>query len=117
MSEALIKHKAIEFSKNESFTAYLGWFELFMIGENLFLRRVTTSGRDLPSDYQEIVDSSLNDCNDQFCANYHVDRNTIINMKQEYILIQSSTIHTLPLDPNVFQQLQAVMKEQYCRSP
>ena len=34
MRGAMIKHKAIEFSKNESFTAPLGWFERFMIRKN-----------------------------------------------------------------------------------
>ena len=89
LSSFTLKVKAIEIerdicSKNGlvfKFFASDGWFRNFLKRHDYTLRRITTSGRDLPTDCLKIIEKFLTECEQMF-MNDHVRLNQIVNMDE-----------------------------------
>lgn len=80
-----IKVKAIEIMKvqntvnNSPFRASDGWLSNFLRRKNLTLRRITTTGRDLPHNSQAVIKEFIDNCNNLFT---NVNRAQIVNMDE-----------------------------------
>lgn len=87
----LIKTHALHYANEmgiNNFRCSDGWLNRFLKRNRLSLRRVTTSGRDLPSNSVEIIVGFMDGCSYQILAN-NFDSNRIINMDQTSIYLDS----------------------------
>ena len=75
------------------FKASNGWFERFIAKKHLSVRRVTTSGRDLPNNVEAIVDKYLETCHESYSVP-NFNRITLCNMDQTSIYLDSTNSYT-----------------------
>ena len=73
----------VELYPNNPFSASCGWLEGFLKRHHWALRRVTTSCRDIPVDFEENVRAFLDSC-DHF-RQPDFDRSSFLNMDQTSI--------------------------------
>lgn len=59
MSGRMVRLRAQELIMDESFKASNGWLAIFLARRHPSIRRVTTTGRDLPESCKEIVQTFL----------------------------------------------------------
>ena len=89
LSRKAIKIKAIELNnqknKKSNYKASNGWFERFLSRFELSYRRVSSSGRDLPKNCQEIINNFLKGCQ-KF---NQLDEKVIYNMDEASIYLDS----------------------------
>jgi hypothetical protein len=83
ISGFLIKVKAVEIMRTQistsPFKASDGWLANFLKRKNFALRRITTTGRDLPSDCISVIQKFIDDCTNKFT---NFNRAQIINMDE-----------------------------------
>jgi len=76
-----------------SFRCSDGWLNRFFKRNKLSLRRITTSGRDLPSDSEELIKSFIDGCCFQILRN-NIASNKIVNMDEASIYLDSFSEYT-----------------------
>ncbi|CAF0720027.1 unnamed protein product [Brachionus calyciflorus] len=88
-----IKKQALEISTRDhlNFSASNGWFSRFLKRSNFVLRRITTSGKDLPSNCRDVVFDFINKCRHEL---NNVPRASIINFDETSIYIDSRSNYT-----------------------
>ena len=69
------------------FYASDGWLHRFLRRKNYKLRRITTTGRDLPKDFLETINQFLQDCALNFIDDDEFDLNALINMDETSIYL------------------------------
>ena len=93
LSGLSIKQKSMEIHRELyntiEFKATNGWFLNFCKRRQLTLRRVTTSGRDLPANSQSIIDSFFKECQKLVVDGYSNDE--ILNMDETSIYLDFPT--------------------------
>ena len=87
-----LKVKAIQILRelaqyNGTFSASDGWLRGFLRRKNFTLRRITTTGRDLPSDFLETIDQFHKDCKINFIDDDEFDPHALINMDETSVYI------------------------------
>ena len=81
---------------NGAFTASEGWLRGFLRRKNYTLRRITTTGRDLPSDFLETIVQFHKDCEINLLMTMNLMLMLSLTwMKQVFMLISPLIIHTL----------------------
>ena len=80
-------------SINPSFSASCGWLKKFLKRKRLVMRRITTSGRDLPKDCAEIVNSFLKECEHDYMQ-HDFDRDGLVNSDETSIYLDPPTTRT-----------------------
>ena len=86
VSGRMIRLRALQilndkYTIHTNFTASLGWLQRFLTRHKLSLRRVTTSGRDLPSNVGQIIDDFLKSSERNFIIP-NIDLSNIANMDE-----------------------------------
>ncbi len=69
-----------------------GWFHRFLSRSNLSLRRITTSGRDLPNDANSIINEFIRTCKQQIGSITNLSN--IINMDETSVYLDSPSSYT-----------------------
>jgi hypothetical protein len=87
-----LKVKAIQILRelaqyNGTFSASDGWLRGFLRRKNFTLRRITTTGRDLPSDFLVTFDQFHKDCKKNFIDDDEFDPHALINMDEKSVYI------------------------------
>ncbi|CAF1134857.1 unnamed protein product [Brachionus calyciflorus] len=93
INKKMITTKALILNKDNNFVASNGWFCNFLRRKNLVLRRITTSGRELPKDAGKTVIDFLRNCQDSFVL-HDIDRNSLVNMDETSIYLDSPSSTT-----------------------
>ena len=70
-----------------TFFASDGWLRGFLQRKDYTLRRITTTGRDLPSDFLETIEKFHKECEFNFIDDDEFDPNALINMDETSIYI------------------------------
>lgn len=88
-----IKQQAAQIAKREclDFKASNGWFSRFLRRSNFVLRRITTSGRDLPNNSREIVLDFINKCRYELV---NTQRSSVINLDETSIYLDAKCNYT-----------------------
>jgi hypothetical protein len=91
LSGFTIKVKALQILKelgqfDGKFYASDGWLRGFLQRKNYTLRRITTTGRDLPKDFLETINQFHEDCAFHFIDDDEFDPDALINMDETSIL-------------------------------
>ncbi|CAF0709703.1 unnamed protein product [Brachionus calyciflorus] len=88
-----IKRQALDIARRDNleFRASSGWFSRFLKRSNFVLRRITTSGRDLPKNSKDVVLNFVNKCKHELCG---VPRSSIINFDETSIYLDSRSNYT-----------------------
>ena len=100
VSGTMIKCYALQFLHDHptlahaNFQASEGWFYRFLRRRKLFLRRVTTSERDLPQNVDKIIDNFLKDCHENFVIPSSFDLSNVANMDQTSIYLAAPETKT-----------------------
>lgn len=94
-----LKVKAIQILRevaqyNGTFSASDGWLRGFLRRKNFTLRRITTTGRDLPSDFLETIDQFHKDCKINFIDDDEFDPHALINMDETSVYIDKPSNYT-----------------------
>lgn len=76
------KHPNIQFKASD------GWLRNFNNRNGFTLRRVTTTGKEMPENTLEIIKKHLNECEQLLTG---IDRNQIINMDETAIYLDSAS--------------------------
>ena len=105
-----LKVKAIQILRelaqyNGTFSASDGWLRGFLRRKNFTLRRITTTGRDLPSDFLETIDQFLKDCKINFIDDDEFDPHALIQrcvLKVNRALQQSKIVRLSRSARNLF---------------
>ena len=90
VNQRSIKAKASELMSrsDNNFKASSGWLYRFLKRKNLVLRRVTTTGRELPRKAPQTINNFLNECSAKFQVD-GFDRKCLLNMDETSIYIDS----------------------------
>ena len=88
VNKRMITTKALIINDDDKFVASNGWFDNFLERKNLVLRRITTSGRELPRETGKIVTDFLKFCNDRFVYR-EFNGDSLINMDETSIYLDS----------------------------
>ena len=93
-----LKVKAIEIMREDEtqtnmpqFKASDGWLFNFLRRKKLTLRRITTTGRDLPTNSANIIRNFIDDCSNRFT---NINRAQIINMDEIAVYIDYPSNYT-----------------------
>ena len=92
LSGFTLKVKALEILRelgqfDGKFYASDGWLHGFLRRKNYKLRRITTTGRDLPKDFLETINQFHQDCALNFIDDDEFDLNALINMDETSIYL------------------------------
>jgi hypothetical protein len=88
---------------NGAFTASEGWLRGFLRRKNYALRRITTTGRDLPSDFLETIVQFHKDCEINFIDDDEFDANALINMDETSVYVDKPSNYTYAKKVNINQ--------------
>jgi hypothetical protein len=99
LSGFTLKVKALEILRklgqfDGKFLATDGWLRGFLHRKNYTLRRITTTGRDLPKDFLETINQFHQDCALNFIDDDEFDPNTLVNMDETSIYIDKPSTYT-----------------------
>ena len=88
----MIRAQALRILEGTNFQASNGWLTRFLRRKRLVIRRVTTSGRELPSDAGATVEAFLRDCEEFMEMDFDLD--TLLNGDETSIYIDPPTRRT-----------------------
>ena len=76
------------------FTASDGWLRGFLFRKNYSLRRITTTGRDLPTNCLETINNFHKECAVYFIDDTEFDPNGLVNMDETSVYIDKPSNYT-----------------------
>jgi hypothetical protein len=88
----MLRAQALRILEGTNFQASNGWLTRFLRRKRLVIRRVTTSGRELPSDAGATVEAFLRDCEEFMEMDFDLD--TLLNGDETSIYIDPPTRRT-----------------------
>ena len=99
LSGFTLKVKALEILRklgqfDGKFLATDGWLRGFLHRKNYTLRRIKTTGRDLPKDFLETINQFHQDCALNFINDDEFDPNTLVHMDETKIYIDKPSTYT-----------------------
>jgi hypothetical protein len=77
VTQGMIRCEALRMLNGTNFQASNGWFSRFLRRKRLVVRRITTSGRDLPKDAGVQANTFLDQCHEFVRSDF--DRDTLLN--------------------------------------
>jgi len=94
-----LKVKALQILREDlnvkvQFTASDGWLRGFLFRKNYALRRITTTGRDLPTDCLATIDKFHKECAVYFIDDAEFDPNSLVNMDETSVYIDKPSNYT-----------------------
>ena len=75
----------------------------FCVEKNYTLRRITTTGRDLPSDFLETIVQFHKDCESNFIDDDEFDANALNNMDETSVYVDKPSNYTYAKKVNINQ--------------
>jgi hypothetical protein len=84
-----------------TFFASEGWLRGFLRRKNYTLRRITTTGRDIPSDFLETIEEFHKECAFNFIDDDEFDPNALVNMDETSIYIDKPSNYTYAKKVNI----------------
>ena len=92
ITQGMIRCEALRILNGTNFEASNGWLTRFLRRKRLVIRRITTSGRDLPQDAGVQVNNFLGEC--QEFVEMDFDRDTLLNGDETSIYLDPPTRQT-----------------------
>jgi hypothetical protein len=92
VTQGMIRCEALRMLNGTNFQASNGWFSRFLRRKRLVVRRITTSGRDLPKDAGVQANTFLDQCHEFVRSDF--DRDTLLNGDETSIYLDPPTRQT-----------------------